>query len=94
MNTIEYKISNPLTVRVGLGYLHQPLGFVQNTGARSELSGGKFLPNFSLEYRPSNRFQLLVDFRTISGYGDYGTRRGYGYDPFNRVRGSRSPWHW
>jgi hypothetical protein len=96
MNTIEYKISDPLTVRVGLAYLHQPLGFVQNTGALSELNQGKFLPNFSLEYRPSDRFQMLVDFRTVPSYGNSSSLNRYGYDPFSRSRlfQAHQPWHW
>jgi hypothetical protein len=91
MNTIEYRVSEPLTVRVGLGYLHQPLGFLSNSGAQSELGEGRFLPNVGLEYRPSNRFQLLIDFRTVPMFGEYGRLGRYGYGPYT---GFYNPWHW
>jgi hypothetical protein len=90
-NTIEYRLSDPLTVRVGLSYLHQPLGFLSNSGARSELGQGRLLPSFSLDYRPSDRFQLLVDFRTVPTYGQYGGLSRYGLSPFS---GFYDPWRW
>ena len=89
MNTIEYRLWQPLTVRVGLGYLHQPLGFLSNSGARSELDEGRLLPNFSLLYRPSNRFQLLIDYRTVPTIGEYGGLGRYGISPFT---GFYDPW--
>ena len=91
MNTIEYRLSDPLTVRVGLAYLHQPLGFLSNSGARSGLDEGRLLPNFSLLYRPSNRFQLLIDYRTVPTIGEYGGLGRYGVSPYT---GFYDPWHW
>ncbi|HUU44331.1 MAG TPA: hypothetical protein VM118_01250 [Acidobacteriota bacterium] len=91
MNTIEYRLSEPLTVRVGLGYLHQPLGFLSNSGASSKLSEGRLLPSFSLLYRPSNKFQLLIDYRTVPAIGEYGGLGRHGISPYS---GFYDPWHW
>lgn len=90
-NTIEYRLSNPLTVRVGIGYLHQPLGSNSDSGARAGLDNGRLLPSFSLLYRPSNRFQLLIDYRTVPTIGEYGGFGRYGISPHS---GFYDPWHW
>lgn len=91
MNTLEYQFSRMLTVRVGLAYLHQPLGFLQNSGGRSELSEGRFLPNMSIDFRPSNKFRMLLDFRTVPTFGGYNGFSRYGYGPRT---GMRNPWYW
>ncbi|MBI3872203.1 MAG: hypothetical protein HY304_03890 [candidate division Zixibacteria bacterium] len=88
MNTLEYDLFKPLTVRVGLGYMHNPLGsLVKSGGGGQALVENRFLPNFSLDFHPSDKFQLMVDFRTVpyDGLGYYGSRSRYGF---------MSPWGW
>jgi hypothetical protein len=88
MSTIEYQLSQPLSLRVGLGYLHQPLGFLKNN---SGPTGGRFLPNATLEYRPSNKFDFIVDFRTIPmSYDGMGYGRGWN----SLYPGRNSYWDW
>jgi len=67
-NTLEYRISQPLLVRVGLAYLHQPLSFF-NRGSQS--LNGVLLPNFQLFYQPSKSFQLRIDVSSMPGWYEY-----------------------
>ena len=67
-NTLEYRISQPLLVRVGLAYLHQPLS-VFNRGSQS--LNGVLLPNFQLFYQPSKNFQLRIDVSSMPGWYEY-----------------------
>lgn len=67
-NTLEYRISQPLLVRVGLAYLHQPLS-VFNRGSQS--LNGVLLPNFQLFYQPSKSFQLRIDVSSMPGWYEY-----------------------
>jgi hypothetical protein len=89
MSTIEYQFAQPLSVRVGLGYLHQPLGFL-NSNANPV--GNEILPNFQVEWRPSENFHFQVDYLTVptSAYGN-----GYGWGGYRPGYGSRSRlWGW
>jgi hypothetical protein len=67
-NTLEYRISQPLLVRVGLAYLHQPLSMF-NRGNQS--LNGVLLPNFQLFYQPSKSFQLRIDVSSMPGWYEY-----------------------
>ena len=88
MSTIDYQISRPLSLRVGLGYLHQPLGFLKNTTGPGQ---GRILPNATLDYRPSDKFHFILDFRTVpASYGRMGYGRGWG-SPYP---GSNDLWDW
>ncbi|MCJ7497199.1 MAG: hypothetical protein MUO78_03570, partial [candidate division Zixibacteria bacterium] len=70
-NTLEYKISEPLLVRVGLGYLHQPLSML-NRGSQD--LKGVILPNFQLFYQPSKNFSLRINYSSMPGWLEYGYR--------------------
>jgi len=88
MSTLEYQLSRPLSLRVGLGYLHQPLGFLKSN---TSTAGNAFLPNFRLDFRPSESFHFMVDYMTIpsSAYGNSNGWGGYapGYGVYNRLWG-------
>lgn len=75
MSTIEYQIYQPLTVRLGLGYLHP--GFIGNSNIDIN---SRILPNFSLRYTPSSNFSLSIDVLTVPEY--YYLNRYY--EPFGR----------
>jgi len=78
MNNIEYQLFKPLTLRVGVGYLHQPFGSRGANSGGVSLDDGFFIPSAGLEYRPSDNFLLMVDFRQYpSGTSPY-SRWGYG----------------
>jgi len=66
-NTIQYQLSKPLTVWVGLSYLHQPLNWLKSQNISTQ---GRILPNFMLEYKPNSNFYFLVKFSTLP-YGLY-----------------------
>ena len=70
-NTLEYKISEPLLVRVGLGYLHQPFSML-NRGSQD--LKGVILPNFQLFYQPSKSFSLRINYSSMPGWLEYGYR--------------------
>lgn len=67
-NTLEYRISQPLLIKVGLAYLHQPLS-IFNRGSQS--LNGVLLPNFQLFYQPSKSFQLRIDVSSMPGWYEY-----------------------
>lgn len=62
-NSIEYQVSNPLTVRFDIGYLHQPGAILKNSGTGAR--GGQIIPGLSLTYRPSDSFLFRFDYRQI-----------------------------
>jgi len=63
---IQYQISKPLTLRVGLAYTHNPMtAFGANTG--SIVNEGIY-PSFSLDYRPSPNLYLEIGFQRVPGY--------------------------
>jgi hypothetical protein len=88
MSTLQYQLSRPLSLRVGLGYLHQPLGFLSSSANTVE---NQILPNFRLDFRPSENFHFMVDYMTIpsSAYGNGNSWGGYtpGYGSLNRLWG-------
>ena len=59
LNTIEYRLSDPLRLQVSLGYLHQPFSVIGGTA-----SGGKVLSNFQLWYNPSSKIYLHINIST------------------------------
>ena len=63
MNSIEYEFSNPLKIRVDLGYLHSPTNMFSNGSAASQ--SGAFVPGFSIDWRPSKHFNFRLDYRQI-----------------------------
>jgi hypothetical protein len=85
VNNIEYQLFKPLMLRVGLGYLHQPFGSRGANSAGLSVDDGFFIPSAGLEYRPSENFLLMVDFRQYpSGTAPY-SRWGYGnWSPYGR----------
>jgi hypothetical protein len=75
LNSIEYQVSNPLTIRFDIGYLHQP-GALMKNGARA-LQDGRIIPAVSINWRPSDNFMLRFDYRQVpvlynnGGYPNY-----------------------
>jgi hypothetical protein len=71
--TLDYQLSEPLSLSLSLNYLHQPLSVFGNNSAGTK---GEILPNFQLRYRPSSSFSLWIDVVTLpSAYG-------WGYDGY------------
>jgi hypothetical protein len=73
MNTMKYQFSNPLSLTVHLGYMHQPFATAnapRMTDANAVLSG------FELEYRPAKNFFLKIEYgATPALYNSYNRSR-------------------
>jgi len=61
LNSIEYQISDPLKIRVDVGYLHRPGAILKN--GTNGLEEGKIMPGLSISWRPSNSFMMRFDYR-------------------------------
>jgi len=67
--TLNYRISNPLSLTLSLNYLHQPLSVVgrNNAGIKNAV-----LPNFQLYYRPNSSFSFMINVVTCPSPSDWG----------------------
>ena len=79
MNSIEYAFSNPLKIRVDLGFLHTPSRLF--SGNSSVVQNGVFVPGVSLDWRPSEHFNLRLDYRQHPE--TYRWLQGDDYDYYN-----------
>lgn len=65
--TLNYKLSDPLSLTLSLNYLHQPLSVFRQDNLRFK---DGILPNFQLHYKPSSNFSLWINILTYpSPYG-------------------------
>jgi hypothetical protein len=78
LNSIEYAFSNPLKLRVDLGYLHRPTSLF--SGTSSDLNSGVFIPAFAIDWRPSENFNFRFDYRHVP-LGAYRGLNPY-YNPY------------
>ncbi len=93
-NTINYKISDKLNMRLNVGYMFQP-GFINSkNNSASNFNNGIFLPNFDLTYRPSKNTFLNFSYRTYSPglmYSPYYYNNRF--NDFYHYNNDRF-WHW
>jgi hypothetical protein len=75
MNSIEYAFSEPLKVRIDLGFLHTPSQLF--SGNTSIADNGVIVPGVSVNWRPSRHFNLRLDYRQHAE-----TYRWYGGDDY------------
>jgi hypothetical protein len=76
MNSIRYRISNPLTISIDLLWMHEPGQlFSQNKSTPTDY--GSIFPSFRLEYRPSDKFYLEVGYQRVPSYMYYDQARSY-----------------
>lgn len=61
MNSIEYAFSDPLKIRVDLGFLHTPSRIISGSGSVAQ--NGTFVPGVSINWRPSEHFNMTLDYR-------------------------------
>jgi len=78
LNSLEYTFSNPLKVRIDLGFLHNPSAIL--SGRSSVSNSGAFVPGFSIDWRPSSYFQFRLDYHQVPAL-NYGGYSPY-YNPF------------
>jgi hypothetical protein len=74
LNSLEYSFSNPLKIRVDLGFMHSPSSLF----SRNSSPSGVFVPGVSLDWRPSSLFHIMLDYRQVPVYNGY---NGY-YNPY------------
>lgn len=79
MNSIEYAFSEPLKIRVDLGFLHTPSQLF--SGNTSIADKGVIVPGVSLNWRPSQHFNLRLDYRQHAQ--TYRWYEGDDYDYYN-----------
>lgn len=78
MNSMKYRISNPLTLKINLAWVHQPGAlFSKNRGTPTDY--GKILPSFTLEYRPSEKFYFELGYHSYPALMYYGGSRSNGF---------------
>jgi len=66
LNTLSYRLSNPLTLSADLGF-YTPIsstisGMKQNTLMSQGTGSSVILPRFGLEYQPSENFSMNLEF--------------------------------
>lgn len=67
VTSFEYQLSNPLNIRVDLGYLHQPFSLGRNNIDVSS----RILPNVRVNYSPSPYFNLSINYISMGNYFRY-----------------------
>jgi hypothetical protein len=67
LNSIEYAFSDPLKIRVDLGFLHSPTSILSGHS-----NSGVFVPGFSLDWRPSRYFNFRLDYQHVPAYNNAG----------------------
>jgi len=67
--TLNYQISNPLSLTLSLNYLHQPLTVV---GRNYDGIKNAVLPNFQLYYHPNSNFSFMINVVTCPSPNDWG----------------------
>jgi hypothetical protein len=77
MNSIEYAFSDPLKIRVDLGFLHTPSQLI--SGSTSITDNGVIVPGISIDWRPTKSFNLRLDYRQHAE-----TYRWFGGDDYER----------
>ncbi len=83
LNTMNYKVSDPLMMQVRFGYFHHPFGtggFYSNQESNNQF----FIQRAMLNYKPSKNISFTIDFQQIpqtmiSPYGYY-SRYGSRYN--------------
>ncbi len=86
LNSIDYKLAQPLTLQVDLAFMHQPQTLFGAEGSSG--LNGKILPSFRLLWEPSKDFHMSISYESRSAY--YNPYYNSYYDPFYRGYGSRS----
>ena len=78
MNTMKYQFSDPLSVTVHVGYMHQPFASA-NTRQLKDVSG--VLSGFELEYRPAKNLFLKIEYGATPSLSNpyYRNRYLYGW---------------
>lgn len=77
LNTLSYRFSDPLQVSLQWGVMNQPFG---SFGVPSLYQNGLFLSGASIEYKPSRKVSIGLQYNKIPGGWQYSPYRSYLYD--------------
>lgn len=75
LNTMQYQVSDPLTVSVQWGVTHSPL---PSQGAPDVLNSGFFVSGASVDYKPSKNFHVGIQYSSYPMQGRYRNPYGMG----------------
>jgi hypothetical protein len=67
LNTMRYRISDPLSAQVQIGYLHQPLGAWGNS---ENTNGVLFVRSATFKYQPSDGLVVRFDYAAMPSTAD------------------------
>ncbi len=80
LNTLNFQISNPLTVQIGVGFMHQPFGG-PNPGfgltGNDQRDGQFYLQQARIRYEISKSASITVEYQSTPGFYS---------SPFSRIR--------
>ncbi|HDH58279.1 MAG TPA: hypothetical protein ENF16_06685 [Bacteroidetes bacterium] len=82
METIGYRLSDPVSLTFNLGYLHQPYSSYGPDGVFQE---GSFVGGAALTWRPAKNMFLRLE------VANYGAPYGYNYYPYGMMGPPYSP---
>ncbi len=79
-NTMNFRLADPLFLKVDIGVMHQPFGGPKNAPNQN----ARFTHGAELIYKPNNKFQMNVGYSVSPFYNGFGM-----YDnPFQKPAGS------
>lgn len=79
METIRYRLANPITLTFNLGYLHQPYSTFDSGVGPSQT--GEFLGGASLTWRPTDNMFFHIEVANYPKYYGYGSYPRSFYTP-------------
>lgn len=84
LNTLNYKLADPIMMQVRFGYLHHPFG-MGGFDSKNSSNSKFFIQRAMFKYQPSKNFSLTIDYQQIPGtmispYGYYNRYRHNDYD--------------
>lgn len=77
LNRMDYDLTSNLHLTVGLGWLHQPQAAL---GLSEQTISNQIYPSVRLDWQPSSKFHLQINYQTLSPYHYY--QNGYLDDPY------------
>jgi hypothetical protein len=90
LNTLSYKLANPLTLSMDMGFytpIHSNIpGMRQNSLSSPGAGTSLILPRMGLEYKPNDRFSLNLEI-----FNGQDAWKAYGGSPFSQSLWSRAP---
>lgn len=63
LNTMDFRFSDPLTMRLRIGYAHQPFG--GGLGMNGPANGQLFLQQARIQYKPSDKVMFTLDYQQL-----------------------------